>query len=158
MIDGWHGYGRCTDCGAAENAPCTALFTHGSMIAGKTPLATPHGGRPHVTDRPMGADMSGRQFFLQSTPEARTAHALEQPPAPGPMWSNGLAEQQHATEYSSAMLASARRILARLRAEFGDRWQIDMLSYVTYGVSSEGLLPTQLAMLAVIDEEWTSAQ
>jgi len=146
MIDGWHGYGDCGACGARPDQPCIALYNHGSIRAGITPLSTPHGGRPHRSDATPGQ-------YVRLT---RTAPAT---PAPGPVWSNGRADDlEHAAAYSSAQVETARRILARLREEMGSRWQLGLLSYVTQGVATQGLSPHQLAMMAVIDEEWTSVQ
>jgi len=90
------------------------------------------------------------------------AERLEDAPAPGPIWTNGLAEDDDQAEplgYSAQELAEAQATYANALAEYGPvsvSLHTFLLAYVTGGARMRPVASHQLALMAVIDKEWTS--
>lgn len=93
--------------------------------------------------------------------------SAEQPPTPGPIWTNGLAEHDdpEATPdwrdpYASSQpgpneqaLRRARRLLEYFRREVHQQWAWAALNYITAEYRAQGLDETSVAMLHLIAEE-----
>lgn len=74
----------------------------------------------------------------------------EEPPAPGPIWTNGLAEDHDLTELE---LRQARRVLERFHDEVNQQWAWAALHYLTFDLAQTGIDRGKLALLYVIKKE-----
>lgn len=89
-------------------------------------------------------------------PTLRRPMPAEQPPPPGPIWTNGVADDQPERPYTDVQLAEARGELLTQATNLGyPLWITWALGFITASADKEPMSPTQQAMAAAVAEVTT---